>query len=124
MARGQRGATAVAAYAILGEDELNEQRALREQLAAADPDGILIYRLIALDERNVFRNPEPNFRAPAGLVFGDPYYSYYYPNPEYYRYWRSTWEVTGSPGYPSRPATGTCTWRIAPTAVSRCSTTI
>jgi len=30
---------------------------------------------------------------------GDPFYWYYYPRADYYAYWRSTWDVTHSPGY-------------------------
>jgi hypothetical protein len=29
----------------------------------------------------------------------DPFYWYYYPRADYYSYWRSTWDVTHSPGY-------------------------
>jgi hypothetical protein len=33
------------------------------------------------------------------VFFGDPFYWYYEPGPSYYWYWRSTYNVTHSPGY-------------------------
>jgi hypothetical protein len=95
----QRGIEAVPAYTILGDERMYEQDELRSELAAADIDGILIYRMIAVDERNVYRNPTPYMRVPNAVLFGDPYYWYYYPRWDYYWYWRSTWDVTHSPEY-------------------------
>ena len=95
----ERGINAVAAYTILAEERMYEEPELRAELADADVEGILIYRKIAVDERNVYRNPTPYFHAPGGIVFGDPYYWYYYPRWDYYWHWRSTWDVTRSPGY-------------------------
>jgi hypothetical protein len=76
-----------------------EQDELRAKLADANVDGILIYRLIAVDERQVYRPPTPYLHMPGDIVRGDPYRWYYHPSPDYYSYWRSTWEVTHSPGY-------------------------
>jgi hypothetical protein len=95
----QRGVDAVPSYTILGDDRMYEQDELRAELAEADVDGILIYRLIAVDERNVYRNPSAFLHMPGGAVWGDPYYWYYYPRWDYYSHWRSTWDVTRSPGY-------------------------
>lgn len=95
----ERGIGAVPAYSILGDDRMYEAPELRAQLAEADVDGILIYRLIAVDERDVYRDPAPYLRVPGALMFGDPYYWYYYPRWDYYWHWRSTWDVTRSPGY-------------------------
>jgi hypothetical protein len=78
---------------------MHEQDELRDELAKADVDGILIYRLIAVDERNVYRNPTPYLHVPGALIWGDPYYWYYYPRWDYYWHWRSTWDVTRSPDY-------------------------
>jgi hypothetical protein len=36
---------------------------------------------------------------PPGVIWGDPYYWYYYPHSNYYWYWRSSLEVTAAPGY-------------------------
>jgi hypothetical protein len=76
-----------------------EQDELRAELADADVDGILIYRLIAVDERDVYRNPSAFLNMPGEAVSGDPYYWYYYPRSDYYSHWRSTWDVTRSPAY-------------------------
>jgi hypothetical protein len=95
----ERGVGAVPAYTIVSDEQMYEEAELRQQLANADVDGILIYRLIAVDERNVYRNPSPYMRVPGGVIFGDPYYWYYYPRWDYYWHWRSTWDVTHSPGY-------------------------
>jgi hypothetical protein len=95
----ERGIDALPAFTIVSEERMYEEAELREQLADADVDGILIYRLIAVDERNVYRNPTPYMQVPGGIMFGDPYYWYYYPRWNYYWHWRSTWDVTRSPGY-------------------------
>lgn len=95
----QQGVDAVPAFTILGDDRMLEQDELRAELARAGVDGILIYRLIAVDERNVYRNPTPFLTVPRAMVWGDPYYWYYYPRWDYYSHWRSTWDVTRSRGY-------------------------
>lgn len=95
----EHGVDAVPAYTIVDDARMYEEPELRGQLADADVDGILIYRMIAVDERNVYRNPAPYMHVPGGIVFGDPYYWYYYPRWNYYWHWRSTWDVTRSPGY-------------------------
>jgi len=103
------GADAIEAYTIVGEERMLEQRELRAKLAHANVDAILIYRLIAVDERQSYRPPTPYLRMPGGFGrgdgflhgdgHGDPFYWYYYPRADYYAYWRSTWDVTHSPGY-------------------------
>ena len=95
----ERGINAVAAYTILEQERMYEEPELRAELADADVDGTLIYRMIAVDERNVYRNPTPYLHAPGSIVFGDPYYWYYYPRWDYYWHWRSSWDVTRSTGY-------------------------
>jgi hypothetical protein len=95
----ERGVDAVPSYTIVGDDRMYEQDELRAELAEADVDGILIYRLIAVDERNVYRNPTPYLHLPGNTFWGDPYYWYYYPRWDYYWHWRSTRDVTRSPGY-------------------------
>jgi len=95
----ERGADAVEAHSIIGEARMLDQKELRAKLAAADVDGILIYRLIAVDERQYYRAPTPFLHMPGDAIRGDPYYWYYHPRPDYYSYWSSTWDVTHSPGY-------------------------
>ena len=95
----KRGVDAVPAYTILSDYRMYEQDELRDELAKAGVDAILIHRLIAVDERDVYRDPTPFLRVPGAMVWGDPYYWYYYPPWQYYWHWRSTWDVTRSPSY-------------------------
>lgn len=95
----ERGVAATPAFTIVDDARMYEEAELRDELADANVDGILIYRLIAVDERNIYRDPAPYVHVPNGLIFGDPYYWYYYPSWSYYWHWRSTFDVTHSPGY-------------------------
>jgi hypothetical protein len=94
-----RGVTAVEAHRIVPDDEMLEEDELRAKLAQEDVDAILIYRLIAVDERNVYREADPYFRMPGGVVWNDPSYWYYYPSWNYYWHWRASRDVTRSRGY-------------------------
>src|SRR5262249_13766656 len=94
-----RGVDAIEAHSIVGDTNMLDQSELRAKLADADVDGILIYRLIAVDERQSYRPPTPYLHMPGGIIRGDPFYWYYYPRADYYWYWRSTWDVTHSPDY-------------------------
>jgi hypothetical protein len=95
----ERGADAVEGHSIVGDEQMLDQTELRAKLADANVDGILIYRLIAVDERQYYRPPTPYLHTPGGVIRGDPFYWYYHPRADYYWYWRSTWDVTHSPGY-------------------------
>jgi hypothetical protein len=95
-----RGVHAIPSYSILGDDgRVYEQEELKTELARADVDGILIYRLIAVDERNLYRDPAPYLRVPGTIFSGDPYDWYYYPRLDYYWHWRSSFDVTRSQEY-------------------------
>jgi hypothetical protein len=98
-ALAERGVTVVQGHTILEDGKMYEQDELRARLADAGVDAILISRLIAVDERQVYRAPTPYMHVPSGVLFGDPFYWYYAPGPSYYWYWRSTYDVTHSPGY-------------------------
>src|SRR5262245_12754692 len=95
----EQGADAVEAHSIVGDVHRLDQGEVRAKLADANVDGILIYRLIAVDERQYYRPPTPFLHVPGGVIRGDPFDWYYHPRSEYYWYWRSTWDVTHSPGY-------------------------
>ena len=84
-----RGVEAVRGYTLLDADRRYEQEELRAKLAEGDVDGILIYRLIAVDEQDIYRAPTPYLNVPPGVLGDDPYYWYYYPSSQYYWYWRS-----------------------------------
>jgi hypothetical protein len=94
-----RGVDAIEGYSIVGDEHMLDQAELRAKLTGANVEGILIYRLIAVDERQDYRPPTPYLHMPGGVIRGDPFYWYYYPRSDYYSYWRSTWDVTHSPGY-------------------------
>ncbi len=94
-----RRVDAVEAYSIVGDEHMLDQNELHAKLADANVDGIPICRLIAVDERQYYRQPTPYLHMPGGFIHGDPFYWYYYPRPDYYSYWRSTWDVTHAPGY-------------------------
>src|SRR5690606_4911064 len=73
---------------------------MERELGSANADGLLIFRLIAVDERQVYRPPTEYLPAmPPGIIWGDPFYWYYYPHWHYYWHWRSSWAVTRSRGY-------------------------
>src|SRR5262249_10064138 len=55
----EHDADAVEAHSIVGDEHMLEQSELRAKLADANVDGILIYRLIAVDERQYYRPPTP-----------------------------------------------------------------
>jgi hypothetical protein len=94
-----QGVEAVRGYTLLDDDRMYEQEELRAKLADSDVDGILIYRLIAVDEQDLYRAPTPYLNVPPGVLGDDPYYWYYYPSSQYYWYWRSSLDVTSSEGY-------------------------
>ena len=97
---GARGVQAVAGHTILAPDVRHSQEEMERELLAADVDAVLIFRLIAMDERRVYRPPTEYLSSmPPGIVWGDPFYWYYYPQWNYYWHWRSSWTVTRSPGY-------------------------
>jgi hypothetical protein len=93
-----RGIEAVRGYTLL-DDRMYEQEELRAKLSESNVDGILIYRLIAVDEQDIYRAPTPYLNVPPGVLGDDPYYWYYYPSSQYYWYWRSSLDVTSADGY-------------------------
>ena len=96
----ERNVEAVAGRSILDLDIRYSQEQMERELMGADVDGLLIFRLIAVDERQVYRRPTEYLRGmPPGVVWGDPFYWYYYPHWNYYWHWRSTLDVTRSRGY-------------------------
>ena len=94
-----RGVSVVQGHSILEDGKEYEQDELRARLAGAGVDGILIARLIAVDDRQVYRPPTPYMNVPPGIFAGDPFYWYYHPGPSWYWYWRSSLDVTHSPSY-------------------------
>jgi hypothetical protein len=97
-----QGVAAVPAHEIVTAAELRslDEAEIRERLAATDVDGVLIVRLIAVDERREYQVPTPYLlNVPAGIMGSDPFWWYYQPRSSYYWFWRSSADVVGSPGY-------------------------
>lgn len=95
-----RGVRAVSGHDVLEPGVEYTQQQMEQKLKEADAGGVLIFRLIAVDERQRYRNPAPYMRGvPPGVIWGDPYYWYYYPHWNYYWHWRSSLAVTTAPGY-------------------------
>lgn len=96
----ERGVAAVQGHSVLPPDRMIEEAEMERLMLDADVDGILIFRLIAIDDRLVYEPPTPYLeRIPRSVMWADPYYWYYYPRWNYYWHWRSSLDVTRSPGY-------------------------
>lgn len=96
----EQGVEVVEGHSFLEPGVDYDRDEMEQQLMAADVDGILIYRLIAVDERRVYRPPTAYLRnTPRSVMWGDPFYWYYYPNWNYYWHWRSSLDVVRAPGY-------------------------
>jgi hypothetical protein len=101
-----RGVETLPAHEILTAEQTQtlDEAAVRDRLAATDVDGVLTFRLIAVDERREYQVPTPYLlNVPPDVMSGDAQRWYYEPSSSYYSsyywYWRSSADVTGSPGY-------------------------
>lgn len=95
-----QGVDAVAGYSLLTPGRQYTQEQMQAQLKNANVGGVLIFRLIGENKEHEYLNPAPYFGPmPPGVVWGNPFYWYYYPQWNYYWYWRSSLNVTASPGY-------------------------
>lgn len=93
-----RGVTAIEGRRVVEDGRRYSEEALELQLSEVDADGILILKLIAVEEDLTYRRPYAG-ALPPDMVFGDPYFWYYYPHWSYYSYWRSARGVVRAPGY-------------------------
>jgi hypothetical protein len=95
-----RGVATLEAHSFLEPHRDYTQDQMERELARVGAEGLLMFRLIAVDERQVYRRPTQYLGAiPPGVIVGPSYYWYYYPHPSYYWYWRATRDVVRSPGY-------------------------
>lgn len=99
-----QGVEIVAGHSLLraGDSQMLDEHDVRERIAATNVDGLLIFRLIAVDERREYQVPTPYLRnLPPGIVTDDPSSWYYSPNlnSSFYWYWRASADVTAAPGY-------------------------
>jgi hypothetical protein len=96
------GVEIVPGHSLLSVEETQtlDETEVRERVAAADVDGLLIFRLIAVDERREYQMPTAYLlNVPPAIVTEDPNAWYYAPASNYYWFWRSSAEVTAAPGY-------------------------
>jgi hypothetical protein len=96
------GVEIVPGHSLLTVEETQtlDETEVRQRVAAADVDGLLIFRLIAVDERREYQVPTAYLlNVPPEIVTGDPSSWYYTPGSNYYWYWRSSADVTAAPGY-------------------------
>ncbi len=96
------GVEVLPGHALLSAEETQtlSESEVRERVAATDVDGILIFRLLAIDERREYQTPTPYLlNIPPELMRGDPFAWYYQPRSNYYWYWRSSADVTAAPEY-------------------------
>ena len=95
-----RGVTAVHGYRFLEPNRDYTYEEMEAALLDAEIEGLLIFRLIAVDERRVFRPVSPYMRGmPPGIIVGNPHFWYYSPHWNYYWHWRATRDVVRSSGY-------------------------
>jgi hypothetical protein len=96
------GVETVPGHSLLTVEETQalDETEVRARVAAADVDGLLIFRLIAVDERREYQVPTAYLlNVPPEIATGDPSSWYYTPGSNYYWYWRSSADVTAAPGY-------------------------
>jgi hypothetical protein len=97
-----QGIQTVPGHTLLSAEETQSlsEAEVRERVAATDVDGVLIFRLLAVDERREYQVPTPYLlNVPPEVMNGDPFSWYYNSRPSYYWYWRSSADVTAAPGY-------------------------
>lgn len=96
----ERGIAAVQGHMFLDDGRAYSQEEMEARLHDVDAEGILISKLIAVDEERVYHPPAGYLRGmPPGMIRGNPYFWYYYPHWNYYSYWRSSFGVTRARGY-------------------------
>jgi hypothetical protein len=69
-----------------------------EKLHSTSAEGILIFKLIAIDKDYSYR-PPTSYVANVYPRRLTPFYSYYYPSSYYFPYWYAGVQVTENPGY-------------------------
>lgn len=94
----QQGVTAEHGHDFLTSGKKYSHAELEKALSKVGADGILIFKLIAVDENDTYI--PPTVYEGTGPYYDEwPYYNYYYPYPYYYDYYDSAYQVTATPGY-------------------------
>jgi hypothetical protein len=97
-----QGVEIVAGHDLLPPEQAQnfDEQQVRARIAATDVDGLLIVRLIAVDERREYLAPTQYLHGvPPEVSGGDAASWYYRPSSDFYGYWRSSADVTAAPGY-------------------------
>jgi hypothetical protein len=99
-----RGVEIVPGHSLLTPEDVRtlDEAEVRNRVAATDVDGLLIFRLIAVDERRGYQAPTPYLlHFPPDVAAADLSSWYYTPSPtsSFYWFWRSSADVTTAPGY-------------------------
>jgi len=81
-----RGVATVAGHELLSaaDARARDETRVREELSGSNVDGILIFRLIAIDERREYQASTPYLTNPPPAAVRDAYSWYYHPSSSYY----------------------------------------
>lgn len=97
------GMDAVPGFTFLGSDTLLPQDELEKRVETTGADGVLIFKIIAVDRTKTYIPPTSyavGTELPYGDWWDDPYWGYYTPYPyHYWGYWYPAVQVIGTPGY-------------------------
>ncbi|TQV78801.1 hypothetical protein FKG94_12325 [Exilibacterium tricleocarpae] len=92
------GVEAVEGHNVIESARDYSYEELEDKLLNANADGILIFKLIAIDHDHVYRPPTP-YAAYSNVHPHDPIYDYYNSTAHYYSYWSAGRQVTRNPAY-------------------------
>jgi hypothetical protein len=98
----ETGAEAVPSFSFLPSDTLLNKDEMERRVEATGADGVLIFKLIAIDKTKSYVPPTQYAvpGAPNVDSWGDPFYGYYAPYPHsYWGYWYPAVQVVKTPGY-------------------------
>jgi hypothetical protein len=98
----QEGIQAVPGFSFMNNDTSLSQPELEKRVQTIGADGVLIFKLIAVDKTNTYI-PPTTYVSGGGMYDGwweDRYWGYYTPYPfSYWGYWYPAVQVIRTPGY-------------------------
>lgn len=96
----RRGVMAIKGRSFLDNGGRYTEDELEAQLRDVAADGVLLFKLIAVDEDLKYVRPQEYLDGvPRRFIYGDPNFWYYHPHWTYYPYWRSSFDVARSSAY-------------------------
>jgi hypothetical protein len=95
------GVVAIPGFSILKGDADLTQEEMERRVKASGADGVLFFKMIAVDETQTYVPPTTYVPPPTDAIWWkDPVLAYYSPYPHhYYGYWHSSVQVVMTPGY-------------------------